>query len=149
LCLVLIGSSNLLGLRGSASAQTFEVNGQSDSSSPKKGKSQNNASPQTGSDLSWGSNIEVDRQARAAQDAIKRSDFAAAVNYAQQATHSAPQNAELWFLLGYAARLNEKFPLSVDAYTRGLQTQPNSVRGLAGLAQTYARMGRDQDAEQL
>ena len=55
------------------------------------------------------------RQARAAQDALKRNDYAAAVNYAQQAANSAPQNAELWFLLGYAARLNEKYQLSVDA----------------------------------
>ncbi len=89
------------------------------------------------------------RQARAAQDALKRNDYAAAVSYAEQAAKSAPQNAELWFLLGYAARLAERYPLSVDAFNRGLQKQPNSVRGLAGLAQTYAKMGRDQEAEQL
>ena len=43
------------------------------------------------------------------------------------------------FLLGYAARLNERYQLSVDSYNRGLKQQPNSVRGLAGLAQTYAK----------
>ncbi len=91
----------------------------------------------------------VARQARAAQDALQRNDYVAAVSYAQQAAKSAPQNAELWFLLGYAARLNEKYPLSVDSYNHGLKLQPNSVRGLAGLAQTYARMGRTQEAEQL
>jgi len=91
----------------------------------------------------------VARQARAAQDALQRNDYAAAVSNAQQAVKSAPQNAELWFLLGYAARLDEKYPLSVDSYSHGLKLQPNSVRGLAGLAQTYARMGRTQEAEQL
>src|SRR5262249_26887268 len=110
---------------------------------------QKSNSGQNGSDFSWGSSIEVARQARAAQDALKRNDYNAAVSYAQQAAHSAPQNAELWFLLGYSARLAEKFPLSIEAYNRGLQTQPNSVRGLAGLAQTYARMGRTNEAEQL
>ena len=53
------------------------------------------------------------------------------------------------FLLGYAARLAERYPLSVDSYNRGLKLQPNSVRGLAGLAQTYAKMGRTQEAEAL
>ncbi len=89
------------------------------------------------------------RQARAAQDALKRNDYAAAVSYAEQAAKSAPQNAELWFLLGYSARLAERYPLSVDSFNHGLKLQPNSVRGLAGLAQTYAKMGRDQEAEQL
>ena len=105
--------------------------------------------PQSGPDFSWGSGIDVARQARAAQDALKRNDYAAAVSYAQQAAKSAPQNAELWFLLGYSARLAERYPLSVDSYNHGLKLQPNSVRGLAGLAQTYARMGRNQEAEQL
>ena len=129
-------------------AQTFEVNGQN--SSQKTGDAGSaQTSSQAGSDLSWGSSIEVARQARAAQDALQRNDYAAAVTYATQAAKSAPQNAELWFLLGYAARLNERYPLSVDSYNHGLQLQPNSVRGLAGLAQTYAKMGRDAEAEQL
>lgn len=137
----------ILGAIISAPAQTFDVNGQS--SSPNKQETQN-ANPQKGSqDLSWGSGIDVARQARAAQDALKRNDYSAAISYAQQAAKSAPQNAELWFLLGYAARLGERYPMSVDAYNRGLQRQPNSTRGLAGLAQTYAKMGRDQEAEQL
>src|SRR5207248_45829 len=97
----------------------------------------------------WGSGIEVGRQSRAARDALKRNDLGAAVNYAQQADKLAPQNAELWHVLGYVARLDEKYLLSVDSYRQGLKLQPNSVRGLAGLAQTYAKMGRTQEAEQL
>ena len=101
------------------------------------------AAPQSGPDFSWGSGIDVARQARAADDALKRNDYAAAVSYAEQAAKSAPQNAEMWFLLGYTARLADRYQLSVDSYNHGLKLEPNSVRGLAGLAQTYAKMGRD------
>ena len=119
--------------------------GQNDLGSGKPTDQQNSG----GTDFSWGSGIEVARQARAADEALKRNDFAKAVAHAQQAVNAAPQDAELWFLLGYAARLNGQYPLSVDAYNRGLKRKPNSVRGLAGLAQTYARMGREKEAEQL
>lgn len=140
----------LFGLTGRGICQTYDVgaSGQSSASSKQTSKTPP-ANAQSGTDFSWGSGIEVARQARAAQDALKRNDFAGAVSYAQQAAKSAPQNAELWFLLGYAARLDEKYSLSVDSYNRGLKQQPNSIRGLAGLAQTYAKMGRTQEAEQL
>jgi tetratricopeptide (TPR) repeat protein len=138
-----------LALLGRPAAQTYDLNGKGSSQQTNSQKTTGSASAQSGSDLSWGSSIEVARQARAAQDALQRSDYAAAVSYAQQAAKSAPQNAELWFLLGYAARLNQRYPLSVESFSRGLQLQPNSVRGLAGLAQTYAKMGRDAEAEQL
>jgi tetratricopeptide (TPR) repeat protein len=127
-------------------SQTFDVGGSSSSNKRSNGKP---TSAQTGNDFSWGAGIEVARQARAADEALKRNDYASAVSFAQQAAKSAPQDAELWFLLGYAARLDEKYQLSIDSYNRGLKQQPNSLRGLAGLAQTYARMGRDQEAEQL
>ncbi len=140
-CLVMV-----LGLSLQGFCQTFDVNGQS--SSKQAGNTPESNSGQS-TDFSWGSGIEVARQAHAAQDALKRNDFAGAIAYAQQAVKSAPQNPELWFLLGYAARLDEKYPLSIDAFNRGLKLQPTSVRGLAGLAQTYAKMGRAQEAEQL
>src|SRR5579871_3271345 len=140
----------ILGLAGRGHCQTYDLGGGGNPPASKQtNKQPASDSPQSGSDFSWGSGIDIARQARAAQDALKRNDYAAAVAYAQQAAKSAPQNAEMWFLLGYAARLNEKYPLSVDSYNHGLKLQPNSVRGLAGLAQTYAKMGRDQEAEQL
>lgn len=134
-----------------ASGQTYGVNGQtgtSPSASPKQEPSTNKADEDAPS-LGWGSSIEVARQARAAQDALKRNDCPAAVSFAERAAKSAPQNPELWFLLGYAARLCEHYLASVDAYKGGLRLQPNSVRGLAGLAQTYAKMGRNAEAGQL
>ncbi|HET9407802.1 MAG TPA: tetratricopeptide repeat protein [Candidatus Sulfotelmatobacter sp.] len=128
--------------------QNYEINGQSSSSSNQQNNKSGNTS-QNESGFGWGSSIETVRQARATQDALKRNDYAAAMSFAERAAKSAPQNAELWFLYGYAARLNEKYQISVDAFNHGLQIQPNSIHGLAGLAQTYAKMGRDAEAEQL
>ena len=141
-----------------ALGQTYDVNGpgtsNSGTSNPGNQK-QNSAdstqedSNQSNSELGWGSSIEVARQARAAQDALKKNDYAAAVSFAERAAKSAPQNAELWFLLGYCARLDQHYQASVDAYNRGLKLRPSSVNGMAGLAQTYAKMGRDAEAEKL
>jgi tetratricopeptide (TPR) repeat protein len=141
----------VLGLVGRSPGQTFDVSGGSNppASSQQTGKKPSADAPQSGQNFSWGSGIEVARQARAADAALKRNDYAAAVSYAEQAAKSAPQDPEMWFLLGYAARLAERNQLSVDSYNRGLKLQPNSVRGLAGLAQTYAKMGRTQEAEAL
>ena len=129
-----------------AIGQTYEINPHDSNSSSTQELSH---TPENNPGLGWGSSIEVARQARAAQEALKRSDYAAAVSFAQQATKSAPKSADLWFLLGYAARLDGQYPISLQAYNRGLQLHPDSVNGMAGLAQTYARMGRDADAQQL
>src|ERR1700678_1349837 len=155
---------------GSALAQTYDINGPGTPAPKNQGSKaaaadtpQESTNPsQSGSELSgsdlsgsseqgfgWGSSIEVSRQVRAAEDALKRNDYAAAVGFAERAAKSAPQNAELWFLLGYAERLDDHYGASVEAYSHGLKIQPGSIRGMAGLAQTYAKMGRDADAEQL
>lgn len=147
-CIVLLFSTAL--------AQTYDINGQG-SSAPKSQKGQPSSSPpaqegnsdQNGNGFGWGSSIDVARQARAADEALKRNDYAAAVSFAERAAKSAPQDAELWFLLGYADRLDEHLQASVDAYNRGLKLKPNSTNGMAGLAQTLAKMGRVADAEQL
>ena len=62
---------------------------------------------------------------------------------------SRANDPQLWFLLGYAARLNGKYQESVDAYTHGLRLNPSSPDGLSGLAQVYSLMGRTDDAERL
>jgi Tfp pilus assembly protein PilF len=138
-------------LLGPAFAQNYDVSGQNPSSPPTDQKQKPSAitPSQSEPNLGWGSSIEVARQARAAQDALKRNDCTAAVSFSEQAAKSAPQNPELWFLLGYTDRLCAHYQASVDAYNRGLQLQPNSVRGLAGLAQTFAKMGRDAEAGKL
>ena len=141
----------VLGLVGQSLGQTYDVGGGGNPSPSSKqtDKKPQGSAPQSGPDFSWGSGIDVARQARAADAALKRNDYAAAVSYAEQAAKSAPQDAELWFLLGYTARLADHYQLSIDSYTHGLKLQSNAVRGLAGLAQTYAKMGRNQEAQQL
>ena len=99
--------------------------------------------------MGWGSSIEVARQARAAQQALDKGDFERAANFAERAAKAAPQNADFWFLLGYAARLAGRYPTSIDAYNHGLQARPSSIPGLSGLAQTYAKMGRNEEAKAL
>src|ERR1700733_989719 len=70
-------------LLASALGQTYDINGQNGTPAP-PGKSQkapdtdaaHTSSNPGPSDLGWGSSIEVARQARAAQDALKRNDYA-------------------------------------------------------------------------
>jgi tetratricopeptide (TPR) repeat protein len=130
-------------------SQTYDLHPENNSSSQNQKQGEPQSKTQSTPQFGWGASIEVSRQARAAQDAINRGDYASAVNFAEHAANAAPQNPDMWFLLGYAARLHSEYQRSLDAYNRGLRIQPASVHGLAGLAQTYAKMGRVNDAEQL
>ncbi len=126
-------------------AQTYKV-GSGSSETPPVDTSQ--PSPPNKS-LGWGSNIQNARLAGAAELALKEGNYAAAVDYAQRAAQATPHEAHLWFLLGYAARLNGKSQLSADAYSRGLRLNPSALDGVSGLAQTYSTMGRTAEAEGL
>lgn len=140
----------ILGLAATASAQTFDVNGQgSKASAPhKKGTAPHSTAPQSSeTGMGWGSGIGVAREARAAQAALDHGDPRDAMAHAQRAVKSAPQNSDLWFTLAYAARLAGQYSVSVDAYQKGLALKPSSVQGLSGLAQTYARMGNTEEAQ--
>ena len=132
-----------------ATAQTFDVNGQTYSStSPAPSKKRAALPGRNETGMGWGASIEVAREARAAQTALQHGDATGATAHAQRAVNAAPQNPDLWFTLAYAARLSGQYSLSVDAYRRGLALKPSSVEGLSGLAQTYARMGRNAEAQQ-
>src|SRR4051812_37340217 len=147
-CLLLLTCTGL-------GAQTFEINPKTPPSGKKSNSNKKSgakpqapaAAPQQG--IGWGSGIETARSARAAQDALKKGDYNSAVLFATRAANSAPQDANLWFGLGYASRLAGKYQVSIDAYQKGLQRQPSLVQGLSGLAQTYARMGRQTEAQEL
>ena len=126
-------------------AQTYNV-GPDASKNPEARTSPSQSGDQQ---LGWGSNIQNARLARAAQLALQQGNHALALDYAQRAAQAAPNDVQLWFLLGYAARLNGNYTLSADAYNRGLHLSPSAIEGLSGLAQTYSIMGRTQDAERL
>jgi len=112
---------------------------------------QKNASANQGASgqLGWGSSIEVGRNARAAEDALRRGNPAAAADFAARAVKAAPRDAKLWFLLGYTSRLAGRNAQSLEAYDEGLRLHPGELDGLSGKAQTYARMGRIDDAKKL
>jgi tetratricopeptide (TPR) repeat protein len=125
--------------------QTYQINSGNVKQSGQKGA----ASSSPGQQLGWGSNIQNARLARAAELALQRGDHAEAIDYAERAAQSTPNDAQLWFLLGYAARLDGKYGRAVDAYDRGLKLSPGAVEGLSGLAQAYSLMGRNDEAERL
>jgi tetratricopeptide (TPR) repeat protein len=138
-----------LALCATSFGQTFEIGSPAHSApaAPSK-KGPGRTAPQD-SGMGWGSSIEVAREARAAQAALQKSDYHSAVFHAEHAAKAAPQNPDLWFLLAYAARLAGQYSSSVDAYKRGLQERPSSIEGLSGLAQTYVKMGRGAEAQQI
>lgn len=125
-------------------AQTYQIGGPTSSSNPQKQKEQ----PQ-GQQLGFGSSIVSARIARAAQLALEHGEKAQALDYARRAVHTAPNDPQLWFLLGYAARLNNQFKESEQAYQHGLSLNPGSLDGTSGLAQDYSQAGRTADAERL
>jgi len=140
-------------------AQTFSVEGQQPA--PQKQQKQSGkaakgnpagsaaAAPQSSNGIGWGSSIEVGRMARAAQQALKKHDYVSAQNFAQRAVNAAPQNGKLWFLLGYTSRLSGKYQDSVNAYQKGLKLEGTSPEGISGLAQTYGKMGRVDEAKRM
>ena len=137
-----------------ALAQTFEV-GQDAPPNPKKQQKQpkkKTASPASGEEppsIGWGAGLEVAREARAAQEALRAEHYSEASAHAEKAAKAAPQNAELWFLYGYASRLSGHYQASVYAFEHGLSLKPSSVQGLSGLAQTYLKMGQREQAKEI
>jgi tetratricopeptide (TPR) repeat protein len=128
-----------------ASAQLYQVGpSTSQSSQTQSGRSQS-ATPALG----WGSNIQNARLGRAAELALQHRDYAQAFDDAQRAAHAAPNDPQLWFLLGYAARLDGNLWASVDAYTHGLHLDPAQLDGQSGLAQVYSLMGQTGVAEKI
>ncbi len=133
-------------------SQTYQI-GSDTSKSPqaqKQQKKQGQGPNQTqGQDLGWGTNIQNARIGRAAELALKKGDKAQALDFARRAVKTAPNDSQLWFLLGYAARLNGRMGESVDAYGKGLALNPGSLEGSSGLAQDYVIMGRTEDAQKM
>ena len=131
-----------------AAAQTYKL-GTPDSQPGQQQRSTTNSEERDRKPLGWGSNIQNARLARSVEEALRNGDHAAAVEYAQRAVNAAPNDPQLWFLLGYAARLAGKLQVALDAYEKGLKLAPSSPDGLSGLAQTYRVMGRSDDAQRI
>jgi len=155
----------ILALSALLSAQTFEIGGQNQqpqtqqqkpgTAKKKAGKSASPGTARAAEDEeqsgigTFGTSIEATREQRAADDALKHNNTAVAYAHAKRAVEMAPGDKSTWFTLGYAARLSGHLSESENAYRHGLQTSPNSEEGLSGLAQTYFRMGRVNDARRM
>lgn len=155
----------ILALAASLSAQTFEIGGQQSQPSQQKtpsaakkksGKAGTGASRVAAESVqeepgigTFGESIGVQRERRAADDALRHNNAAAAYTHAQRSAEMAPGDKSAWFTLGYAARLSGHLSDSESAYKHGLQIAPNAADGLSGLAQTYFRMGRVNDAKRM
>lgn len=147
-----LGSFFIASCLVSATAQTFEIGNQPEPTpeSQRGGRRRAQApAPSQETGIGWGSSIEVGRLARASEDALKRGDMNGAANFAERAVKAAPQNARLWLLLGYTSRMAARYQQSIDAYQRVLRLEPGSADALSGLAQTYMRMNRNDDAKRL
>jgi tetratricopeptide (TPR) repeat protein len=133
-----------------AQTQTYKVSPDSPpAATEKKSTTDKGQAPAPQKSLGWGSNIQNARLARAAEMALKDGKYEAALDFAQRAAQGAPNDPQLWFLLGYAARLAGKTQLSIDSYNQGLRLNPNSLDGLSGLAQVYGRAGRVDEAQHI
>jgi tetratricopeptide (TPR) repeat protein len=130
-------------------AQTYQVGQGNSSGSPSQNSSPKSNPKAQVQDLGWGSNIQNARLGRAAENALKHGDHALALDYAERAVHAAPNDPQLWFMLGYAARLDGKYPQALDGYSHGLHLDPSSLDGQSGLAQVYSLMGRNDEAERI
>jgi len=134
----------------SSHAQTYQIGPENSNQNAKPAQKQSQKQTQGQEpNLGFGSNIENARLGRAAEQALQRGDKGHALEFAQRAAQAAPNDPHLWFLVGYAARLNARFQQSADAYSRGLRLSPSSLEGLSGLAQTYAAMGKNDEAQKL
>jgi len=77
--------------------------------------------------------------------------YAAAVSYAEQAAKSAPQNAEMWFLLGYAARLADRYQVirvPIDVYQVShlpFTVLPLDLTLVVAVAERLSRQHRQED----
>lgn len=128
-------------------AQTFQIG--PDASKSPQAQTLKKQNQDQGQQLGWGTNIQNARIGRAAEMALQKGDRVQALDFAQRAVHAAPNDSQLWFLLGYAARLNSKFTESVEAYQHGLRLNPGSLEGTSGLAQDYSIMGKTDEAQRL
>src|SRR5947207_941845 len=148
-------------LVASISAQTFEIGGQQSQPQPqsqvprkKTGKASGAAAVQAQQQEqpgigTFGESISVQPEQRAADEALRHNNAAVAYAHAKRAIEMAPGDPGRWFTLGYAGRLSGHLADSESAYKRGLQIAPNAAEGLSGLAQTYFRMGRVNDAKRM
>jgi cytochrome c-type biogenesis protein CcmH/NrfG len=78
----------------------------------------------------------------AAEDAIEKQDYAAAVPLLQQVTSAEPMNADAWNLLGFSNRKLGNMEAAAAAYAKALQINPGHLGALEYQGEMFVQMGQ-------
>jgi Tfp pilus assembly protein PilF len=73
--------------------------------------------------------------------AVKKQDWATAINYLEKAVKSDPQNADAWNYLGYSYRKSGNLKQAFPAYERALAIDPNHKGAHEYLGEAYLQAG--------
>jgi putative PEP-CTERM system TPR-repeat lipoprotein len=79
---------------------------------------------------------------------LSKQQYKKAIDYAIQATSKAPKNLQAWNLLAESKRAGGDSAGAVEAYSHGLELQPNNIKMRLGRAATYIAMAKMQEARQ-
>jgi len=91
---------------------------------------------------------EAERHFAASSEALRKRDYAAAVEAATKAVALDERHAGAWFNLGAAEARRENWAESIAAYSRAIEIDPQNEKALNNLANVYFRQGRYEQAEQ-
>lgn len=83
----------------------------------------------------------------AAEDAIEKQDYAAAIPLLQQVTAEEPMNADAWNLLGYSNRKLGNYELAAAAYATALRINPGHLGALEYQGEMFVELGQIDNAK--
>ena len=84
---------------------------------------------------------------RKAVKAIKKEDYAQAVELLQQVVDENPKNANAWNYMGYSLRNLNKYDEALAAYEQALQIKPKHKGALEYLGELYLQTGQLEKAK--
>ncbi|PYV13357.1 MAG: hypothetical protein DMG21_21210 [Acidobacteria bacterium] len=84
---------------------------------------------------------------QAAEQALDRKDYAAAIAPLKKAAQVEPANAAVWFNLGFAFSELAAYPDAVAAYQKALEIQPDLFEAHLNLSAAYLKLGRYPEAQ--
>jgi tetratricopeptide (TPR) repeat protein len=73
-------------------------------------------------------------------------NWSAALTYFQKEKEKNPQNADVWFRLGYCYDKLDRYQEAMEPYKQAIKIKPNFVVAYVSLGFAYSKLGRHQDA---
>ncbi|MDB3892163.1 tetratricopeptide repeat protein [Alphaproteobacteria bacterium] len=95
----------------------------------------------------YGATPETSKVLREAVAAIKREEYAAALDFLATETKANPKNADAWNFTGYASRKLGRYDASAAAYDKALAINPNHKGALEYKGELYLTLGQLDNAE--